>query len=352
MGNNQPKKRKKTTQHQRSRHPPLSLSRTRWPLSWAESLFLPEFPVRGKSHEQRFERLSEICKGSFGSVHLARDRATGKQCALKVLSKARVVKERAVQQCKDEVAIQAKLGDHPFIVPCTDRWQSKKHLFLVTPYLPHGDLHGIWKAFGPFSERLVRVLVTELALVIDFLHNVGVIYRDLKMENILLDNEGHVQLIDFGLARWLGYYARTSTICGTMQLMAPEILSMQPYGHAADWWSLGIIMYALLVGQYPVEGCDNHVAMQQRVAELCFDLPARFSEPARQAVRKLLCKQPHRRLSSLEQLKHESFFREVNFEELRQKKISPRKMLQDEMDRRAKPPSCPVADVLSTQRLW
>lgn len=85
--------------------------------------------------------------------------------------------------------------------------------------------------------------------VTDFLHNAGIIYRDLKLENILLTANGHVQIIDFGLSKWLKYGSRTNTICGTLQYIAPEILQMKPYGHSVDWWSLGIVMTCMVMGQ-------------------------------------------------------------------------------------------------------
>lgn len=307
------------------------LAKTPWPVTLAEALFLPEFPIRSKLHEASFLKVKQLSGSKFGSVYLVRDVATGKCYAMKVLSKAQVVREEAVQQCKDEVTIQAVLGSHPFVVPCTDHWQTRKQLFLVTDYVPHGELRLAWRALGGFSEDLVRVLAAELALVLDFLHCAGVIYRDLKMENVLLDKDGHVQLIDFGLARWLSYCSRAQTVCGTMQFMAPEVLAAQPYSHAADWWSLGIMMYALLVGRYPVEGTGDHVQMKRLVAEANYELPEGFSDPARKVVRKLLCKLPHKRLQSLHQLKWEPFFRELNFDHVLHKKISPKKLLHSQL---------------------
>lgn len=305
-------------------------SRTPWPVTLAESLFLPEFPVRSRVQEASFQKVKLLSASGFGSVHLVREKETNKCYAMKVLSKAQIVKEQAIQQCKDEVTIQAVLGRHPFVVPCTHHWQTRKQLFIVTEYVPHGELRLAWKALGGFSEKLVRVLIAELALVLDFLHCAGVIYRDLKMENVLLDEEGHVQLIDFGLARWLSYCGRAHTVCGTMQFMAPEVLGAQPYCHAADWWSLGIMMYTLLVGHYPVEPCSDHVQMKQLVAETSYELPKGFSDPARKVVRKLLCKLPQKRLQSLHQLKWEPFFREVNFDDVLHKRISPKKILESE----------------------
>lgn len=309
------------------------LAKTPWPVTLAEALFLPEFPVRSKLHEANFQKVKHLSGSKFGSVYLVREAATGKCYAMKVLSKAQVVREEAIQQCKDEVTIQAVLGRHPFVVPCTHHWQTRKQLFIVTEYVPHGELRLAWRALGGFSEDLVRVLIAELALVLDFLHCAGVIYRDLKMENVLLDEDGHIQLIDFGLARWLSYCARAQTVCGTMQFMAPEVLAAQPYSHAADWWSLGIMMYALLVGRYPVEGTGDHVQMKQLVANANYDLPEGFSDNARKLCRKLLCKLPHKRLQSLHQLKWEPFFRELNFDDVLHKKISPKTLLQVQLEK-------------------
>lgn len=279
-------------------------SKTPWPLTLAESLFLPEFPVRSRVQEASFQKVKLLSAGGFGSVHLVREKETGKCYAMKVLSKAQIVKEQAIQQCKDEVTIQAVLGRHPFVVPCTHHWQTRKQLFIVTEYVPHGELRLAWKALGGFSEKFVRLLIAELALVLDFLHCAGVIYRDLKMENVLLDED------------------------------APEVLGAQPYCHAADWWSLGIMMYTLLVGRYPVEPCRDHVQMKQLVAETSYELPKGFSDPARKVVRKLLCKLPQKRLQSLHQLKWEPFFREVNFDDVLHKRISPKKILESEQNSR------------------
>jgi uncharacterized serine/threonine-protein kinase SgK494 len=109
-----------------------------------------------------------------------------------------------VRQVKDEVQIQRVCGHHPFIVHCPFHWQSKKRLY------------NLLKTYTVLPVALVKLYVAQLALALDFLHNAGVIYRDLKPENILLDVEGNVQLIDFGLSKWLSYGKTTRTICGTL----------------------------------------------------------------------------------------------------------------------------------------
>jgi serine/threonine protein kinase len=129
------------------------------------------------------------------------------------------------------------------------------------------------------------------------------------MENILLNNNGHIQLIDFGLSKWLKLGEKTNTICGTIQYMGPEVLSVEPYTHAVDWWSLGILMYALLTGEYPINAAKDHIQMCDRVQKHQFDLDTtKYSLNARELVKKLLEKNPHKRLKTLNEIKKEKFF--------------------------------------------
>ncbi|XP_049939534.1 serine/threonine-protein kinase S6KL [Schistocerca serialis cubense] len=228
---------------------PLEASKTAWPVPYIEAAFLPEFKIKGDVTENSFEVLDTISSGAFGKVYLACKRDTNQKYALKILSKSQILSQNAVEQVKDEVRIQSICGHHPFIVNCPYFWQNRKRLFIVTDYIAGGELLRICQDYGPLPEELVKVYVAEIALALDFLHNAGIIYRDLKLENLLLDEEGHLKLIDFGLAKWLKYGSRTTTICGTIQYMAPDIVSMEPYGHAVDWWSLGVIMCCLLTGE-------------------------------------------------------------------------------------------------------
>ncbi|KAG1655064.1 putative serine/threonine-protein kinase [Nymphon striatum] len=305
-------------------------SKTAWPVPVVESVFQPEFPIKGKIDESHFLVLKTIAKGAFGRVLRVQKKDNKKQYAMKVIYKSQVLLENAVQQCKDEVTIQSTLGHHSFIVKCQFFWQSKKHLFIVSDFIEHGELLTMWKEHGKFPENIVKLFIAELAIALDFLHNAGVIYRDLKMENILLDSDGHVQLIDFGLAKWLHHGDRARTICGTIQYMAPEILNMTSYTHAVDWWSLGIIMYALLMGHYPVDGVRDHTKMCDIVEDYDYSLPQEvFSSGIRQVNKKLLCKNPSRRLRNLIVLKREMCYRDTDFDEVKERKISPKKLIDE-----------------------
>lgn len=232
--------------------------------------------------EADFEILDVISRGAFGHVIKVKKKSqTGEDCvepsqdqvyAMKIMWKSQVIRDRALQQVKDEVTIATSCVDNPLIVKTWFYWQSKRFLYIITDYVENGELLSLWLKVHHFPERLVAVYAVEMCLVLDYLHRNGIIYRDIKMENILLDKRGHVQLIDFGLSKWLPMGDRTCTICGTIQYMAPEILSVEPYDHSVDWWSLGILVYALLSGEYPLSAAKDHIQMNEKVSRHVFEL--------------------------------------------------------------------------------
>lgn len=299
---------------------------TNYPVYTHEALFMPEFSVKGQVTEADFEIIDVISRGAFGHVIKVRMKKTPEEgdqqiqnadnadqiYAMKIMWKSQVIRDRALQQVKDEVTIAVACVDNPLIVKTWYYWQSKRFLYIITDFIENGELLSLWLRVHHFPERVVACYAVEMALALDYLHRRGIIYRDIKMENILLDKRGHVQLIDFGLSKWLAMGDRTCTICGTIQYMAPEILSVEPYDHSVDWWSLGILIYALLSGEYPLNAAKDHIQMNERVSRHVFELEragsGNHSAEACDLVRRLLRKNPHRRLRSLTECKKEGFF--------------------------------------------
>lgn len=284
---------------------------------------MPEFSVKGQVTEADFEILDVISRGAFGHVIKVKKKINSEQSdseqqifAMKIMWKSQVIRDRALQQVKDEVTIAINCVDNPLIVKTWHYWQSKRFLYIITDYVENGELLSLWLKVHHFPERLAILYAVEMSLVLDYLHKHGIIYRDIKMENILLDQRGHIQLIDFGLSKWLRLGERTGTICGTIQYMAPEILSVEPYDHSVDWWSLGILIYALLSGEYPLNAAKDHIQMNEKVSKHIFELDrsrGQYTEEACDLIRKLLRKNPQRRLKSLNEIKKEAFFlKEVN----------------------------------------
>lgn len=154
--------------------------------------------------------------------------------AMKIMSKSQIVKDHAVQQvkgkltdeyeinvehlcCIDEVTIAQSCFSHPFVVHTHFYWQSRRYLYIITDYVENGELLTLWLRIRRFPQIIVQIYIAQVAMVLDYLHSKGIIYRDVKMENILLDEHGNIKIIDFGLSKWLPLGQRTTTICGTLQ---------------------------------------------------------------------------------------------------------------------------------------
>ncbi|XP_065348069.1 serine/threonine-protein kinase S6KL [Cloeon dipterum] len=295
-------------------------AKTAWPVPLIEAAFLPEFKIGVSMNEQSFELLGSLASGSYGKVYQVRKRDTDEEFALKVLSKSQLISESGVNQVKNEVGIQSMCGHHPFILNCPYYWQSRKKLFIVSEFMPGGELLALWQKYGALPQPLVKIYIAELALAIDFLHNAGVIFRDLKLENVMLDGAGHLKVIDFGMAKWLKYGERTRTLCGTVRYMAPEVVSMEPYGHAVDWWSLGIIAYCLITGEFPAR------SLRQQEAPAA---PDRCEPAGRDLLGRLLQIEPQKRLRSLLTLQGIAFYKDFSFADVRARKSSPKQMLHE-----------------------
>ncbi|XP_055983280.1 ribosomal protein S6 kinase-related protein isoform X1 [Sorex fumeus] len=288
-----------------------------WPVPQF-NLFLPEFPFRPHRGQQQLKILGLVAKGSFGTVLKVLDCGQKTLFAVKVVPKIKVLQKDILRQCKEEVSIQRQIS-HPFVHSLGDSWQGKQHLFIMCSYCST-DLYSLWSAVGCFAEASIRLFAAELVLVLCYLHDLGIIHRDVKMENILLDERGHLKLTDFGLSRHLPRGTRAYTICGTLQYMAPEVLSGGPYNHAADWWSLGVLLFSLATGKFPVAAERDHVAMLARVTRCDTVIPDSLNQGLSLLLHELLSQNPFHRLRYLHHFQLHPFFRGVAFDpELLQK---------------------------------
>ena len=191
-----------------------------------------------------------IGRGSFGKVYMVTHKETGKRYAMKALRKDVVRQENMVAHTKSEKEILQKM-EHPFIVGLHFAFQTADKLYLVLDFLSGGELFHHLKSEGRFSESRAKLYTAEIGLALNHLHKNGVVYRDLKPENCVLDAEGHVCLTDFGLAKVAVEGQQTYTFCGTPEYLAPEILTGQGHDKAVDWWSLGILLYEMMTGLPP-----------------------------------------------------------------------------------------------------
>ncbi|XP_062887168.1 ribosomal protein S6 kinase-related protein-like isoform X1 [Mobula hypostoma] len=286
---------------------------TGWPFPRFISLFFPVFPYKSQRMAQEFQDIEFIAKGSLGPILKARQRTDKKIYAVKVLLKTEVVRQGVLEQCIDGVVIQRQVL-HPFVQGLQECWQTSRLLFIMCEYHCAGDLSRLWNARKPLAESRVRVFAAELGSAIGFLHDFGVIHRDVKMENVLLTERGHIMLTDFGLSRRLWRGERARTICGTVQYMAPEVLRGSPYNHSADWWSLGVLLYALATGEFPVESQCDHTSMWKSLQRVHVSPPTSVSQDLAFLLSELLCPDPQLRLHRLDAFSEQRFFGGLSFD--------------------------------------
>ncbi|KAK3527503.1 hypothetical protein QTP86_023721 [Hemibagrus guttatus] len=203
--------------------------------------------------------ISVLGRGHFGKVLLAEYKSTGKLYAIKALKKGDVVTRDEVDSlmCEKRIFETINASRHPFLVNLHGCFQTCDHVCFVMEYSPGGDLMTHIHS-SIFSERQARFYAACVLLGLEFLHQNKIVYRDLKLDNLLMDADGFVRIADFGLCKeGMGHGDRTSTFCGTPEFLAPEVLTDSTYTRAVDWWGLGVLIYEMLVGESPFPGDDE-----------------------------------------------------------------------------------------------
>ena len=195
-----------------------------------------------------FEFIKVIGKGYFGKVSQVKYKEDQNIFALKTLKKNKLKEAKQIQHTKTERKI-LEFVNHPFIVSLKFAFQSETKLYLVMDYYNGGELFYHLRKNKRFNEEQSKFYLAQIILAIEFLHKHKVIYRDIKPENIILDNKGYIKLTDFGLAKEdVNDEVGTQTFCGTPEYLAPEIIRGDKYGKSVDIWCMGILLYEMLFG--------------------------------------------------------------------------------------------------------
>ncbi|KFV86484.1 Serine/threonine-protein kinase N2, partial [Struthio camelus australis] len=206
-----------------------------------------------------FHCIAMLGRGHFGKVLLAQYKATGKLYAIKALKKKDIISRDEIDSlnCEKRIFEVVNSSDHPFLVNMFACFQTPHHACFVMEYTPGGDL--MMRIHEDiFPEHMARFYAACVVLGLQFLHGKKIIYRDLKLDNLLLDAEGFVKIADFGLCKeGIGFGDHTNTFCGTPEFLAPEVLTDVSYTRAVDWWGLGVLIYEMLVGESPFPGDDE-----------------------------------------------------------------------------------------------
>ncbi|XP_011644808.1 serine/threonine-protein kinase N isoform X1 [Pogonomyrmex barbatus] len=277
---------------------------------------------------ENFRLLSVLGRGHFGKVILSQYRNTGEYFAIKALKKGDIIARDEVESLLSEKRIfeVANTTRHPFLVNLFACFQTEAHVCFVMEYAAGGDLMMHIHA-DVFGEPRTVFYSACVVLGLQYLHENRIIYRDLKLDNLLLDTEGYVKIADFGLCKeGMGFGDRTGTFCGTPEFLAPEVLTETSYTRAVDWWGLGVLIFEMLVGESPFPGDDEEEVFDSIVNDEV-RYPRFLSLEAIAIMRRLLRKNPDRRLGSSERdaedVKKQAFFRHIAWDDLLLRRVKP-----------------------------
>ncbi|ESN92276.1 hypothetical protein HELRODRAFT_89736 [Helobdella robusta] len=275
-----------------------------------------------------FRCIAVLGRGHFGKVILSQFKNTGDYYAIKALKKGDIIAREEVDSLMSEKHIFeiANATKHPFLVNLLACFQTPEHVCFVMEYARGGDLMMHIHA-DVFTEPRSVFYAGCVVLGLQYLHNHKIVYRDLKLDNLLLDADGFVKIADFGLCKEnMGFGDRTTTFCGTPEFLAPEVLTEPSYTRAVDWWGLGVLIFEMLVGEAPFPGDDEEEVFDSIVNEEV-KYPRFLSAEATTIMKRLMRKNPEKRLGSseadAEDIKKQAFFRNVNWEDLLAKRVKP-----------------------------
>ncbi|OXA41891.1 putative protein kinase C delta type [Folsomia candida] len=284
-------------------------------------------PKYRKYEVEDFQFLKVLGKGSFGKVLLAELKDSDSYFAIKCLKKDVVLEDDDVECTMIERKVLLMGSKHPYLCHLFCTFQTESHLFFVMEYLNGGDLMFHIQQSGKFTEERARFYAAEIVSGLKFLHKKGVMYRDLKLDNILLDYEGHIRIADFGMCKLQIYLDRTAdTFCGTPDYMAPEIIKGLRYNQCVDWWAFGVLLYEMLVGQSPFSGSDEDELFWSICNEQVH-FPRFLSKESKWILERLLEKDSSRRLGMAScaygDVSKQVFFNQIDWDKLEKKELEP-----------------------------
>ncbi|XP_019874878.1 atypical protein kinase C-like [Aethina tumida] len=282
---------------------------------------------------QDFDLIGVIGRGSYAKVLMVELKRTKRLYAMKVIKKSLVSDDEA----QTEKYVFDIATNHPFLVGLHSCFQTPSRLFFVIEFVRGGDLTFHVQRQGRLPEEHARFYTAEISLALNFLHSKGIIYRDLKLDNVLLDQEGHIKLTDYGMCKeGLRPGDLTSTFCGTPNYIAPEILRGEDYGVSVDWWALGVLLYEMLAGRSPFDTVGTSENPDQNTEDYLFQVilektiryPRSVSAKAVDVLKGFLRKDPAERLGcygsdSFHEVASHQFYKGIDWEMLKNKQVPP-----------------------------
>ena len=256
---------------------------------------------------QFYQIIKLLGKGSFGKVYLGLQRLTNRLVAIKCLEKAHMKDDSVKRKILSEVKILKAVLGHPNIVKLLEVFENKKYVFFVTEYASNGDLLKLIKNTNKVPEHDAKYMFFQIAMGLRYIHQQGIIHRDIKPDNILIDESNRCKICDFGVSRHIDPKEKINEQCGTPAYLAPEIIKDEGYkGFGVDIWSLGVLLYCLLTGHMPFKASTIE-ELHNKILEGKVDFPENYklSPGAVDLISKMLVLDPNERITIEGVVKHE-----------------------------------------------
>uniref|UniRef100_A0A8C8MKF9 Protein kinase domain-containing protein n=1 Tax=Oncorhynchus tshawytscha TaxID=74940 RepID=A0A8C8MKF9_ONCTS len=274
-----------------------------------------------------FQILRAIGKGSFGKVCIVQKRDTEKMYAMKYMNKQQCIERDEVRNVFRELEILQEI-EHVFLVNLWYSFQDEEDMFMVVDLLLGGDLRYHLQQNVHFNEDAVKLYLCEMTLALDYLQSQHIIHRDIKPDNILLDEQGHAHLTDFNVATIIKDGERATALAGTKPYMAPEIFQSfvsggVGYAFEVDWWSLGVTVFEVLRGwrPYEIHASNSVESLMQLFSTVSVQYNSTWPKDLVHLMRKLLTVNPEHRFSSLSHMQTAPYLSEINWDAVYEKKI-------------------------------
>ena len=244
-----------------------------------------------------YEQLKTVGLGSYGRVRLCKHKKTGDIFVMKILKKNEIIKQKQVDHVYSEFNILINLK-HPFIVQLLGyNFDDPKYVYFILEYIQGGELFTLLRTKRTFPIPQARFYIAHIITIFEYLHSKNIVYRDLKPENILINKNGYLKLTDFGFAKQLEN-EKTYTLCGTPEYLAPEIILNKGHGKAVDWWTMGILLYEMLVGIDPFSD-DEPMKTYQKILKGKINFPKTINKDAKSLIKHLLTQDTSKRFGCL-----------------------------------------------------
>jgi hypothetical protein len=277
---------------------------------------------RDKVHMSELAFGVALGEGAFGRVKIVQQRSTEKTFALKCLTKSHIVAEDQVEHVASERKILT-MCNHPFLLKMLGAFQDSTELYFLLELVPGGELLALLRNKGAFGTGSARFYAASVVSALQYLNSLSIVYRDIKMENIMMDGSGYAKMVDLGFAKVIQEHA--FTFCGTPDYMPPEMIVCKPHGLPCDWWSVGVLIYEMMVGKPPFTASKTSAIFKNTLKYVetgKMNFPFLFNAFAKDLILKLLNPDPQTRLNAVECMEH-PFFWGVDFVGLQERKVRP-----------------------------